>query len=791
MGKKFGLITGLLGLFLVWFILSIGSVSAQSTVIVDYLGNDGMQGSTTKTGDFLMGDFQWEQIGPPTASYPNLPWAGSVRGSMASRGADANTYGANAYARFRPLEGLLEEGAEYDVYYTNINRTDFALTNDNNNATIRVHHNGTLDTAISNYNQSALNTGFQHIGRFTFSGDGTEYVEIYRNRSGTAFLHTHSVKFEKVAGVSGDPADATLFELDFTAGLLSPEFSPEIESYTISTADVITEIDAVASNTDATVTITAPHNSTAPYALRLGENIFTITVLSANGEVSKTYTVTVSLDEAVISTESAGSYTLDGAGTWQQSAAVKGWDGIIPTYYNGSLGSYAVFNTNIAQEGIYNIKYFRSAYSNSDNNITVEIIHDGVTSTRYIDLENGDREWVDMGTFYFAGDGAETVKLIKTAAGKMLRVGAIKVSKANFDGSEAGLEAVKAHLNGKVLSPVVLQGQNSYTLEAQLMDSAIQFEVYAQNPNASITVNGVLVEYGVPSEPISLSDGANLIEIAVTSTDGNSSQTYEFNINKFDKIIIGYGDEGYSELGEWLESASLAGHDGSPSRYFPRNPEYEGEQPSVTYTPNIAEPQELIVQIYKIVGPNNNDTNVKWEVKHSGVVETFYLDYSQGASEWVTLGVFNFDGNGDEYIKMSRIISMEEMLFTRADAVMLASLPTNQVVFGAPTYQKGDGTEIYKLEEGVVTVKVVATNTAGEDMNLTLIASVFQDVTEGCTVLRKINVSLQDTVAAKDSCVLEATVSIDAADLPDAKLKSFIWSDLNSLVPYRGTYTLN
>jgi len=94
-------------------------------------------------------------------------------------------------------------------------------------------------------------------------------------------------------------ANANLSALHFSAGTLSPAFSPNTLSYTSSVVNGVGSVTVTPTTADATATVTvngtavASGTATAPIHVAVGPNTFTIAVTAQDGTTTKTYTVTV------------------------------------------------------------------------------------------------------------------------------------------------------------------------------------------------------------------------------------------------------------------------------------------------------------------------------------------------------------------------------------------------------------------------------------------------------------------------------------------------------------------
>jgi len=93
--------------------------------------------------------------------------------------------------------------------------------------------------------------------------------------------------------------NANLSALHFSAGVLSPAFSPTTTSYSSNVVNGVGSVTVTPTTTDPTATVTvngtavASGGTTAPIHINVGPNTFTIVVTAQDGTTTKTYTVTV------------------------------------------------------------------------------------------------------------------------------------------------------------------------------------------------------------------------------------------------------------------------------------------------------------------------------------------------------------------------------------------------------------------------------------------------------------------------------------------------------------------
>ncbi len=121
-------------------------------------------------------------------------------------------------------------------------------------------------------------------------------------------------------------------------------------------------------------------------------------------------------------------------------------------------------------------------------------------------------------------------------------------------------------------------------------------------------------------------------------------------------ILLDLGSPGYREVGTWISSNTLGNNN-----TFTRASNTAGA--SVTYSPTITAGQ-YIVQIY-LVGNANSTSNAEVRVASNSGFSTYNFNQATATSGWVTLGVFNFDGVGNEFVRLRNAGTG----FLRADAV--------------------------------------------------------------------------------------------------------------------------
>jgi hypothetical protein len=82
------------------------------------------------------------------------------------------------------------------------------------------------------------------------------------------------------------------------------------------------------------------------------------------------------------------------------------------------------------------------------------------------------------------------------------------------------------------LTPTFLPTQYTYAVTVPFSTSKIKFTPTSQDPNANVTVKGVVVARGVASTDINLAAGNNIIPVVVTAQDGITKLTYTVTITR-------------------------------------------------------------------------------------------------------------------------------------------------------------------------------------------------------------------------------------------------------------------
>ncbi|OAM90069.1 BNR-4 repeat-containing protein [Termitidicoccus mucosus] len=111
---------------------------------------------------------------------------------------------------------------------------------------------------------------------------------------------------------------------------------------------------------------------------------------------------------------------------------------------------------------------------------------------------------------------------------------------------------------------------------------------------------------------------------------------------------------GVTTQGNWTGSVSRTGFQGH-NYWTDGNTGGSGTSTvskSVTYTPIFPAAGKYMVQMWWPRYATNFATNTPVDIKHNGITETFSVNQRTGGEMWYSLGIFEFAGTGDEYLKI-------------------------------------------------------------------------------------------------------------------------------------------
>jgi len=352
------------------------------------------------------------------------------------------------------------------------------------------------------------NTYVQQEGALMGTGTGTtqypsQGAAVALSANGTTFITggpPNGTNYQGAAWVFAADANANLSNLKISRGVLTPAFAAGTTTYTATVANGTTSImvTPTASDINATILVnnTAVTSGTASGAipLNLGANAISVLVIAPDGATTKTYTVTVTRPP---STDALLSLLKLNPGTKTPAFMSN------VTSYTATV-VYGVTSTTVTPV-------------TTDPNATVTV--DGIAVTS--GTASGAIPLV-------VGPNVITAK-VKAQDGITTKTYTVTVTRE--PNTNDLLSLLKLSVGTK--SPVFMSNVTSYTVSEANSISSITVTPTADDPNATIMVNGTdAVASGAVSDPIALVVGSNTITVTVTAQDEVSTKTYTLTVTR-------------------------------------------------------------------------------------------------------------------------------------------------------------------------------------------------------------------------------------------------------------------
>ena len=103
-------------------------------------------------------------------------------------------------------------------------------------------------------------------------------------------------------------------------------------------------------------------------------------------------------------------------------------------WYSFQKGSTATWKPNLAAEDNVTIYYMKAAATEKEDPAAkFEIFAEGKITEKIIDVTKGENGWIELGTFNFAGDNSEYIKLIKETDGSCTRATDLRFAKKSAE----------------------------------------------------------------------------------------------------------------------------------------------------------------------------------------------------------------------------------------------------------------------------------------------------------------------------------------------------------------------
>jgi len=348
-----------------------------------------------------------------------------------------------------------------------------------------VYVNGTAIYAGSNSAQVNLSVGTNTVSVKVYAEDGIA------NKTYTLTLY-------RPASTDDNLSSITLYSGQTTITGPSLGFSPSITNYAVNVANADASVVVVPTASNATSTIKVngatvqSQIASAPIALSVGSNIINIEVTASDGVSIKTYTINVT--RAPLNNITTLSAMTISAGTLSPA-------------FSPATTAYTVSEINTAN-------YITLTATSTDPGASITINGFAVVSgTASYDV------YLPVGT--------STIKIIvKSSDGTAYQTYTLTANRASSNNDN--LTAIR--LSTGALSPVFKAATTSYTVNVPITVASMTVKGILSDGDATLKINGIIVQSGIASAPIALVSGSNVININVTASDGITSQTYTINV---------------------------------------------------------------------------------------------------------------------------------------------------------------------------------------------------------------------------------------------------------------------
>ncbi|MDH5301222.1 MAG: cadherin-like beta sandwich domain-containing protein [Gammaproteobacteria bacterium] len=289
-------------------------------------------------------------------------------------------------------------------------------------------------------------------------------------------------------------------------GSLLPAFAADVFSYMVVVPNSVISFMLTPYAVDTTSTIkvnglyVASGTPSPATALKVGDNIFTVTVTAENGATSVSYTVTVVRQAdfgkvyLLSLTPSAGSLspTFDSAVTSYTSTV------------SNSVSTYRVTPVVNSTSATITVNGWRTASGSSSADIPLNVGENTISTV--VSLTDGSFKTYNI----FVTRSA----LVKGS-----------VSRASADASLVALMPLQGKLDSAFTA-----SQTAYHMTVPYLASAVRISATTNDAKAALKINGNAVPSGQPSGYLALQEGNNQLQLEVTAADGVTRQLYTVDV---------------------------------------------------------------------------------------------------------------------------------------------------------------------------------------------------------------------------------------------------------------------
>jgi len=293
--------------------------------------------------------------------------------------------------------------------------------------------------------------------------------------------------------------NANLSSLKLSSGTLTPTFADGVVNYTASVTGTTTSI-TVTPTTDtpgATVIVNGSAVTTGTVSmsilLNFGPNIITTVVTAQDGKTQKTYIITVN----------------------------RGSN-------NAYLSNLKISGGTLSPAFQYLTNSYTTSVTNAVTSITVTPTLADLTATATVNGNVVASKAASPVIHLHAG--VNNINVVVTAQnGVATDTYTIAVTRAPSTNDNL----VNLAISSGTLTPAFGAGTLNYTASVSYATASVTVTPTVSDPDATITVNGVMAVNGSKSKVIPLTVGSNTISTVVTASDGMTSQTYTITVTRF------------------------------------------------------------------------------------------------------------------------------------------------------------------------------------------------------------------------------------------------------------------
>lgn len=523
---------------------------------------------------------------------------------------------------------------------------------------------------------------------------------------------------------------------------------------------------------------------------------FEITATSVEGSVIKlTVNITIEDEQAIYIDDTAAVFESGADDEIEYNVSMTGWGEGYKRILRPNDGyKWSLVGENI--EGIYEVFFHKPADVEIEDAHTISVAHNGITENVEISGLNDDSQrWVSVGTFDFAGTSDEFVKVTKHNQIKTYSVSvadAIKFVPRDADNDKI-IEKNISLFAGQTYkgSALLTYGDSSSELKPSFIS------VLPSNGTATLSENSVTYIHNGGTEKsdtfeVLCGEYTVIYNVSVSEVPTNEIKGYVAKSSNGAGIEIGgtwtgSGNSGYTgggkysnEKGAWIKwtipSGTKAGY-------------YEAE-------------------IWRYADQQYTMDAAEIEIFHDGKMENFIQrglsipgkkkDTTNDPAGFISMGVFYFDGSGDEYIKITNMADTYGGTGYRlqfSDFMIVPCTENTDVTISEATYDRVSSTDT-NAANGVtalrgtkaddIKVKVQIENSGSKSEGLSLITALYNNG-------KLVNVYTKEYYARahSDEEVSSYITVPAAADGDDYKIRTFIWDSLTGLNPLTGDAVLD